>query len=132
MKLYTSDEDFDILHKAVDKARKNAKDIKVSRQSLLNVLMDHSHFITALKQHTDGLYIAVYLNTGDSIKSICKLSLDDLVLDYVKSSTHNNLISERDFSELYTEINSSLMILEELIDDDFPDSGFTDDFSTTH
>jgi len=72
------------------------------------------------------------LNTGDSIKSICKLSLDDLVLDYVKSSTHNNLISERDFSELYTEINSSLMILEELIDDDFPDSGFTDDFSTTH
>ena len=82
--------------------------------------------------HTDGLCIAVYLNTGDSIKSICKLSLDDLVLDYVKSSTHNNLISERDFSELYTEINSSLMILEELIDDDFPDSGFTDDFSTTH
>ena len=54
------------------------------------------------------------------------------MLDYVKSSTHNNLISERDFSELYTEINSSLMILEELIDDDFPDSGFTDDFSITH
>jgi hypothetical protein len=77
--------------------------------------------------HTDGLYIAVYLNTGDSIKNICKLSLDDLVLDYVKASTHNNLISE-----LYTEINSSLMMLEELIDDDFPDSGFTDDFSTTH
>lgn len=82
--------------------------------------------------HADGLYIAVYLNTGDSIKDICKLSLDDLVLDYVKTSTHNNLISEKDFSELYTEINSSLMMLEELIDNDFPDSGFTDDFSTTH
>lgn len=82
--------------------------------------------------YTDGLYIAVYLNTGDSIKDICKLSLDDLVLDYVKTSSHNNLISEKDFSELYTEINSSLMMLEELIDDDFPDSGFTDDFSATH
>ena len=45
--------------------------------------------------HTDGLYIAVYLNTGDSIKDICKLSLDDLVLDYVKTSSHNNLISEK-------------------------------------
>ena len=50
----------------------------------------------------------------------------------VKTSSHNNLISEKDFSELYTEINSSLMMLEELIDDDFPDSGFTDDFSATH
>lgn len=55
MKLYTSDENFDILHKAVDKARKNAKDIKVPRQSLLNVLMDHSHFITALKQHGESV-----------------------------------------------------------------------------
>ena len=80
----------------------------------------------------DGLYVAVYLNTDDSIKDICKLSLDDLVLDYVKTSSHNNLIAEKDFSALYTEINSSLMMLEELVDDDFPDSGFTDDFSTTH
>ena len=55
MKLYTTDEDFDILHQAVDKARKNAKDIKVSRQSMLNVLMDHSHFITALKQHGESV-----------------------------------------------------------------------------
>jgi hypothetical protein len=82
--------------------------------------------------HSDGLYVAVYLNTDDSIKDICKLSLDDLVLDYVKTSSHNNLIAEKDFSALYTEINSSLMMLEELVDDDFPDSGFTDDFSTTH
>ena len=43
------------MHQAVDKARKNAKDIKVSRQSLLNVLMDHSHFITALKQHGESV-----------------------------------------------------------------------------
>ena len=38
MKIYTNDEHFDILHRAVDKARKNAKEIKVPRQSLLNVL----------------------------------------------------------------------------------------------
>ena len=47
MKLYTTDEDFDILHQAVDN--------KVPRQSLLNVLMDHSHFITALKQHGESV-----------------------------------------------------------------------------
>ena len=34
MKLYTSDEDFDILHKAVDKARKNAKDITIFNSRL--------------------------------------------------------------------------------------------------
>ena len=82
--------------------------------------------------HSDGLYIAIYINSSDTIKVLCKLSLDDLVLDYVQTSTHNNLILEKDFSELYAEINGSLLMLEELIDDDFPDSGFTDDFSTTH
>ena len=51
MKLYTSDEDFDLLHLAVDKARKNAKEIKVPRQSLMNMLMDHANFISVVKQH---------------------------------------------------------------------------------
>ena len=55
MKLYTSDEDFDLLHLAVDKARKNAREIKVPRQSLMNMLMDHAHFITALKQHGENI-----------------------------------------------------------------------------
>ena len=99
---------------------------------MLETKLDLGKINAQIEIHTDGLYIAVYLNTSDSIKAICKLSLDDLVLDHVKTSTHNNLISEKDFSELYTEINSSLMLLEELIGDDFPDSGFTDDFSTTH
>jgi hypothetical protein len=49
MKLYTSDKDFDLLHQAVDKARKNAREIKVPRQSLMNMLMDHAHFIGKIK-----------------------------------------------------------------------------------
>jgi len=64
MKLYTSDEDFDILHQAVDKARKNSKDIKVSRRSLLNVLMDHSHFIAALKQHSEDVEYPIKRKDG--------------------------------------------------------------------
>ena len=55
MKLYTSDEDFDLLHLAVDKARKNAKEIKVSRQSLMNMLMDHANFISVVKQHGENV-----------------------------------------------------------------------------
>tara|TARA_Y100000401_G_scaffold57788_1_gene45759 strand:+ start:250 stop:432 length:183 start_codon:yes stop_codon:yes gene_type:complete len=55
MKLYTSDEDFDLLHLAVDKARKNAKEIKVSRQSLMNMLMDHANFISVVKQHGEDV-----------------------------------------------------------------------------
>ena len=50
MKLYTYDEQFDILHKAVDKARKNAKDVKFSRKALLNLLMDHANMHGMLKQ----------------------------------------------------------------------------------
>ncbi len=55
MKLYTSDEDFDLLHLAVDKARKNAKEIKVPRQSLMNMLMDHANFISVIKQHGEDV-----------------------------------------------------------------------------
>tara|TARA_B100000424_G_scaffold220584_1_gene179404 strand:+ start:1846 stop:2022 length:177 start_codon:yes stop_codon:yes gene_type:complete len=50
VKLYTTDEDFDTLHLAVDKARKNAKDIKVPRQALINLLMDHSHLVKLVKE----------------------------------------------------------------------------------
>jgi len=50
MKLYTDDEQFDILHKAVDKARKNAKEVKVSRKALLNLLMDHANMYGMIKQ----------------------------------------------------------------------------------
>ena len=50
MKLYTTDEDFDTLHLAADKARKNAKDIKVPRQALISLLMDHSSLVGKIKQ----------------------------------------------------------------------------------
>jgi len=50
MKLYTDDEQFDTLHAAVDKARKNAKEVKVPRQALLNLLMDHANMYGRLKQ----------------------------------------------------------------------------------
>ena len=50
MKLYTNDEEFDLLHQAVDKARKNAKEVKVPRQALINLLMDHSHLVKSVKE----------------------------------------------------------------------------------
>ena len=50
MKLYTNDEEFDLLHQAVDKTRKNAKEVKVSRQALINILMDHSHLVKLVKE----------------------------------------------------------------------------------
>ena len=50
MKLYTNDEEFELLHQAVDKARKNAKEVKVSRQALINILMDHSHLVKLVKE----------------------------------------------------------------------------------
>ena len=50
MKLYTNDEEFELLHQAVDKARKNAKEVKVSRQALINILMDHSHLVKSVKE----------------------------------------------------------------------------------
>ena len=49
MKIYTSDTDFDSLHLAVDKARKNAKEVKVTRQALMIMLMDHANFIGKIK-----------------------------------------------------------------------------------
>lgn len=49
MKIYTSDADFESLHIAVDQARKNAKEVKVTRQALMNMLMDHANFIGKMK-----------------------------------------------------------------------------------
>jgi hypothetical protein len=40
--LYTTVSDFELLHAAIDKHRANAKEIKVPRQVLMNLLMDHS------------------------------------------------------------------------------------------
>jgi len=46
--LNTTQDNFDDLHQVVDKARKNAKSVKVHRQLLINLLMDHSLLISSL------------------------------------------------------------------------------------
>lgn len=40
--LYTTVKDFEAMHEAIESHRANAKEVKVPRQILLNLLMDHS------------------------------------------------------------------------------------------
>ena len=46
--LNTTQDNFDDLYQIVDKARKNAKIVKVDRKLLINFLMDHSLLISSL------------------------------------------------------------------------------------
>ena len=46
--LNTTVDNFDDLYQVVDKARKNAKIVKVDRRLLINLLMDHSLLISSL------------------------------------------------------------------------------------
>ena len=46
--LYTTQEEFESMHGAIDSHRANAKEIKVPRQALLNLLMDHSKMMKEL------------------------------------------------------------------------------------
>ena len=46
--LNTTVDNFDDLYQVVDKARKNAKIVKVDRKLLINLLMDHSLLINSL------------------------------------------------------------------------------------
>ena len=46
--LNTTPNNFDDLIEIVNKARKNAKSVKVDRQLLINLLMDHSLLISSL------------------------------------------------------------------------------------
>ena len=46
--LNTTVDNFDDLYQVVDKARKNAKIVKVNRKLLINLLMDHSLLISSL------------------------------------------------------------------------------------
>jgi hypothetical protein len=40
--LYTTVDDFEKLHEVINSHRANAKEIKVPRQTFMNLLMDHS------------------------------------------------------------------------------------------
>jgi len=46
--LSTTVDNFDDMYEVVDKARKNAKIVKVDRKLLINLLMDHSLLINSL------------------------------------------------------------------------------------
>ena len=46
--LYTTLEQFEQLHAIIDGHRANAKEIKVPRQTFMNLLMDHSNMCKAL------------------------------------------------------------------------------------
>jgi hypothetical protein len=46
--LSTTADNFDDLYQVVDRARKNAKIVKVNRELLINLLMDHSLLINSL------------------------------------------------------------------------------------
>ena len=46
--LNTTVDNFDDMYEVVDKARKNAKIVKVDRKLLINLLMDHSLLISSL------------------------------------------------------------------------------------
>lgn len=46
--LYTSLEEFEKLHEIINSHRANAKEIKVPRQTFMNLLMDHSNMCKAL------------------------------------------------------------------------------------
>lgn len=86
-----------------------------------------------LETHTDGLYVSIYLDNNNTVTNICKLSFDDLVWDCLKTP-EEDITFDDNCSELYVEIINTLAWIDEIQGqpDDFNDSGFTDDFSTTH
>lgn len=49
IKLKTTDEQFEGLHRDLDKTRRTSETVKVSRQALTNLLLDHGQALTALK-----------------------------------------------------------------------------------
>jgi hypothetical protein len=50
MKLHTSDEQFESLHRVCDKARTTSKAVTVDRQALINLLMDHSNLVAQVER----------------------------------------------------------------------------------
>lgn len=47
--LYTTVKDFELLHAAIESHRANAREVKVPRQVLMNLLLDHSKMCKELK-----------------------------------------------------------------------------------
>ena len=49
MKLSTTDDQFHLLHVAVNKARENTKTVSVPKEALINLLIDHGKMVHSLQ-----------------------------------------------------------------------------------
>ena len=49
MKLSTTDDQFHLLHVVVNKARENTKTVSVSKEALINLLIDHGKMVHSLQ-----------------------------------------------------------------------------------
>ena len=94
-----------------------------------------------LEMHNDGLYVAFYLDADYGVKPIKKISIDDLVLDYVDNT--DKMFAEEDIDYLCFELGCTISMLEtkslqfkskinkpirKEVRKDYPDFGFTDSF----
>ena len=101
-----------------------------------------------------GLYVSFYLDADYGTKPICSILMDDLISDYNTSFTYSSSTEDKESKHfikmlgLMGELYGCLEIVEGIVDrkkptktecsrtkdgyeDDFPNSGFGDDFGTT-
>ena len=101
-----------------------------------------------------GLYVSFYLDADYGTKPICSILMDDLISDYNTSFTYSSSTEDKESKhfikmlDLMGELYGCLEIVEGIVDrkkptktecrrtkdgyeDDFPNSGFGDDFGTT-
>jgi alkyl sulfatase BDS1-like metallo-beta-lactamase superfamily hydrolase len=48
LRLYTTLEEFEVLHERHDRTRSTSKTVTVDRQALIHILMDHARMVDAL------------------------------------------------------------------------------------
>ncbi|MEQ1956214.1 hypothetical protein [Mesorhizobium sp. CN2-181] len=50
LQLYTTMEEFEVLHERHDRTRSTSKSVTVDRQALIHILMDHARLLEALRK----------------------------------------------------------------------------------
>ena len=50
LQLYTTFAEFEVLHERHDRTRSTSKTVRVDRQALIHVLMDHARMLEALRK----------------------------------------------------------------------------------
>ena len=50
LRLYTTMEEFEVLHERHDRTRSTSKTVTVDRQALIHILMDHARMLEALRK----------------------------------------------------------------------------------